>query len=112
MNRNDPLPSWRPGSARDAVEAFLAAAEQVPVAGRVAYFDNDGTLWCERPSYVQLDFFLDAMHVEQRLRHLDHGTPKPVRGPTCRAPSAVKARAKELGEEPGEAEPTDTPRVS
>ena len=55
------LPSWRPGATRDAVEAFLAAAEEVPVADRVAYFDNDGTLWCERPSYVQLDFFLDAL---------------------------------------------------
>ena len=50
MERNDPLPSWRPGTARDALEAFLAAAEEVPVADRVAYFDNDGTLWCERPS--------------------------------------------------------------
>ena len=39
----------------------MAAAEEVPVADRVAYFDNDGTLWCERPSYVQLDFFLDAL---------------------------------------------------
>jgi phosphoserine phosphatase len=61
MDRNDPLPSWRPGDTRDAVEAFLAAAEAVPVVDRVAYFDNDGTLWCERPSYVQLDFFLDAL---------------------------------------------------
>jgi len=61
MDRNDPLPSWRPGSARDALEEFLAAAEEVPVVDRVAYFDNDGTLWCERPSYVQLDFFLDAL---------------------------------------------------
>ena len=61
MERNDPLPSWRPGGTRDALEAFLAAAEGVPVVDRVAYFDNDGTLWCERPSYVQLDFFLDAL---------------------------------------------------
>lgn len=67
MASNDPLPSWRPGSTRDALEAFLTAAEQVPVVDRVAYFDNDGTLWCERPSYVQLDFFLDALrkHVTQ-----------------------------------------------
>ena len=61
MERDDPLPSWRAGGTRDALEAFLAAAEEVPVADRVAYFDNDGTLWCERPSYVQLDFFLDAL---------------------------------------------------
>src|SRR5271156_6998870 len=61
MERDDRLPSWRPGGTRDALEAFLAAAEEVPVADRVAFFDNDGTLWCERPSYVQLDFFLDAL---------------------------------------------------
>src|ERR1700749_4229020 len=60
MERDDRLPSWRPGATRDAPEAFLAAAKEVPVVDRVAYFDNDGTLWCERPSYVQLDFFLDA----------------------------------------------------
>ena len=67
MQGNDSLPSWRPGDSRDAVEAFLAAAEEVPVADRVAYFDNDGTLWCERPNYIQLDFFLDALreHVVQ-----------------------------------------------
>jgi hypothetical protein len=36
MGRNDPLPSWRPGGTRDALEAFLAAAEEVPVVDRVA----------------------------------------------------------------------------
>ncbi len=25
---------------------------------RVAVFDNDGTLWCEKPMYIQLDFLL------------------------------------------------------
>jgi phosphoserine phosphatase len=28
----------------------------VPPAERVATFDNDGTLWCEKPLYVQADF--------------------------------------------------------
>jgi hypothetical protein len=51
------LPSWRPGRTRDAVVAFLAAAEALPVEARVAAFDNDGTLWCEKPTYVQFDFF-------------------------------------------------------
>jgi phosphoserine phosphatase len=27
----------------------------------VAAFDNDGTLWCEKPAYPQLEFFLDAL---------------------------------------------------
>src|SRR4051812_26204408 len=55
------LPSWRPGATRDAVVAFLEAVVEVPVEHRVACLDNDGTLWCERPSYVQLDFFIDAL---------------------------------------------------
>jgi len=55
------LPSWRDGSTRDAILTFLDAAGSVPRAERVACFDNDGTLWCERPTYVQLDFFVDAL---------------------------------------------------
>jgi phosphoserine phosphatase len=30
----------------------------VPLAERVAVFDNDGTLWCEKPMPIQLDFIL------------------------------------------------------
>ena len=57
----DLLPSWRPGAARDSLMAFLDAVVEVPVEERVACFDNDGTLWCERPTYVQFDFFVDAL---------------------------------------------------
>ena len=64
--RREVLPSWRPGATRDAVLAFLDSSVSVPVERRVACFDNDGTLWCERPTYVQLDFFLDAL--ESALR--------------------------------------------
>ena len=55
------LPSWRPGRTRDTLISFLDAAERRPASERVAAFDNDGTLWCERPSYVQLDFMIDAL---------------------------------------------------
>ncbi len=34
---------------------------QVPVADRVAVFDNDGTLWPEKPIPIQLDFTLHRM---------------------------------------------------
>ncbi|WP_028644120.1 HAD family hydrolase [Nocardioides sp. URHA0020] len=65
------LPSWRSGATRDAVVAFLDAARTVPIEQRVACFDNDGTLWCERPTYAQLDFFVDALtsavHADPRL---------------------------------------------
>jgi phosphoserine phosphatase len=59
------LASWRPGPTRDAIIAFLDRVEDIPVDERVAYLDNDGTMWCERPSYVQLDFFIDAL--QQRV---------------------------------------------
>src|SRR3954452_1878625 len=57
----DLLPSWGPGPAREALVAFLDAVLEVPVEERVACFDNDGTLWCEKPTYVQFDFFVDAL---------------------------------------------------
>lgn len=51
------LPSWRPGPTRDSVVAFLEMARDLPVQDRLACFDNDGTLWCERPTYIQYEFF-------------------------------------------------------
>jgi phosphoserine phosphatase len=41
--------------------AFLDDVGDVPVDERVAYLDNDGTMWCEKPGYVQLDFFVNAL---------------------------------------------------
>jgi hypothetical protein len=35
--------------------------EFVPLPERIATFDNDGTLWCEQPLYVQLRFALDRV---------------------------------------------------
>jgi hypothetical protein len=33
----------------------------IPVAERIAVFDNDGTLWSERPVYFQLLFAMDRV---------------------------------------------------
>jgi phosphoglycolate phosphatase-like HAD superfamily hydrolase len=60
----EPLSSWRDGGARDAILRFVnrvaddGSRETVPVDDRVAVFDNDGTLWCEKPMPIQLDFIL------------------------------------------------------
>jgi hypothetical protein len=35
--------------------------DYVAPAERIAVFDNDGTLWCEQPMYVQLAFALDRV---------------------------------------------------
>jgi hypothetical protein len=61
------LASWRDGEARDAVVAFLERLPEVPVGSRLACFDVDGTLWCERPTYVQLDFLVDALGTAVRV---------------------------------------------
>jgi hypothetical protein len=63
----DGLPSWNDGPAKAALVAFVAEVTKpgapgfVPPAERIAVFDNDGTLWCEQPMYVQLAFVLDRV---------------------------------------------------
>lgn len=53
------LPSWKDGSTKSAIVDFVGrATAQVPPEERVAVFDNDGTLWCEKPAYIQLDFLV------------------------------------------------------
>jgi hypothetical protein len=37
------------------------SADFVPVAERIATFDNDGTLWCEQPIYFQGLFVFDRI---------------------------------------------------
>ena len=60
----DPLPSWRGGASKKAIVAFVQrvtgedGSAPVAVEDRLAVFDNDGTLWCEKPMPIQLDFIL------------------------------------------------------
>jgi phosphoserine phosphatase len=63
----DPLPSWNDGPAKQSIITFVTkvttpgSPDFVPVAERIAVFDNDGTLWCEQPIPVQLYFALDRV---------------------------------------------------
>ena len=63
----DPLPSWNDGKAKQSIVEFVGnvtksgSPDFVPVAERIATFDNDGTLWCEQPLPVQLYFALDRV---------------------------------------------------
>lgn len=53
------LDSWNDGPTKSAIVDFVGrATEQVAPEERVAVFDNDGTLWCEKPAYIQLDFLV------------------------------------------------------
>jgi phosphoserine phosphatase len=54
------LVSWTDTPTRAAITSFVEALT-IPVEDRVAVFDNDGTLWCEKPMPIQLDFNLRGL---------------------------------------------------
>jgi phosphoserine phosphatase len=62
MAAGDALPSWNDGPAKAAITAFVervtTGPDAVPVEERIAVFDNDGTLWTEKPMPVELVFIL------------------------------------------------------
>lgn len=63
----DPLPSWNEGPAKSAIIDFVGRVTHeggpdfVAPEQRIATFDNDGTLWCEQPMYVQAAFSVDRV---------------------------------------------------
>ena len=62
-----PLPSWSEGTIKATILDFVrrvtteGSSDFVPAPERIATFDNDGTLWCEQPNYVQAFFLLDRV---------------------------------------------------
>jgi hypothetical protein len=67
VGQGDPLPSWNDGAAKRAILEFVrrttadGGPDVVPVSQRIACFDNDGTLWVERPIYFQFAFAIDRV---------------------------------------------------
>ena len=65
-----PLPSWNEGATKNAILKFVAdvtnpsSPNYVAPADRIAVFDNDGTLWTEKPVMPQAAF------VFQRIQQL------------------------------------------
>ncbi|MBT2494479.1 haloacid dehalogenase-like hydrolase [Microbacterium sp. ISL-59] len=63
MTDHSSLPSWRDTTTRRAIEAFVASVTEgpdaVPVEERIAVFDNDGTLWSEKPMPTQLHYVVE-----------------------------------------------------
>ena len=63
----DPLPSWNDTATKKAIITFVESVttkgspDFVPPAERIATFDNDGTLWSEKPVYFQLIFAIDRV---------------------------------------------------
>jgi len=64
-SRPGSLATWNDGPARSQILDFVARVTEqggpdfVPPAERIATFDNDGTLWCEQPLFVQAFFLID-----------------------------------------------------
>ena len=54
------LTSWNDGATTRAIVEFVerTVSSAVPAEERVAVFDNDCTLWCEKPMPTQADFIL------------------------------------------------------
>ncbi|BBO76213.1 haloacid dehalogenase [Desulfosarcina widdelii] len=69
VQATDPLPSWNDGQTKQSILTFVekvttsGSPDFVPVAERIATFDNDGTLWSEQPMYFQLFFALDRVKI-------------------------------------------------
>jgi hypothetical protein len=63
----DQLPSWNEGPAKAAITQFVerttrdGSPDFVAPELRIATFDNDGTLWCEQPNYVQVVFAVSRL---------------------------------------------------
>ncbi len=77
---SDQLPSWNDGASKKAIVDFVGRVTReggpdfVPIPERIATFDNDGTLWSEKPAPFQLVFAFDqvktmaAKHPEWKTR--------------------------------------------
>jgi hypothetical protein len=58
INAFDSLPSWDDGALKKDIISYVkkvttkGSNDFIPIENRIATFDNDGTLWAEKP-YVQ-----------------------------------------------------------
>jgi hypothetical protein len=81
----DPLQSWNAGPTKQALLNFVERVTQpqspqfVRPTERIAAFDNDGTLWCEQPMYVQAQFVVDRVR-QLSPQHPEWRTLQPFQG--------------------------------
>jgi phosphoglycolate phosphatase-like HAD superfamily hydrolase len=81
----DPLPSWNDTAPQKSIIAFVERVTKegtpdfVPIADRIATFDNDGTLWVEAPMYTQIIFSFDRVK-QLAPQHPEWKTKQPFKG--------------------------------
>src|SRR5262245_37994148 len=65
--QGEPLPSWNDTDARRGIIDFVTRVTReggpdfVPAADRIATFDNDGTLWVEKPAPAEVYFIFERV---------------------------------------------------
>lgn len=80
----DPLPSWNDTATKTKILEFVDAvtdpdgASYVEPEARIATFDNDGTLWNEKPAYGEIMFALDRVRSLAQV-HPEWKTQEPFR---------------------------------
>ena len=63
----DTLASWNDGAVKSAIVDFVRrvttqeSPDFVAPVERIAVFDNDGTLWCEKPMPIEVGFMLQRL---------------------------------------------------
>ncbi len=95
----DPLPAWNSGTTKQRIIDFVARVTDsnistfVPVNERIATFDNDGTLWSEKPTYFQLLFIIDRVK-SMADDHPEWKTTQPFKAVLDNDMAALKAAGK------------------
>ena len=96
----DPLPSWNNDTSKKAIIKFVKTITEhnspdfVPVAQRIATFDNDGTLWSEQPLYFQGIYALDRIKAMAK-DHPEWKTTEPFKSALAGDMKGVMATGKE-----------------
>lgn len=81
----DPLPSWNDTAPKKNIIDFVERVTKqggpdfVPVADRIATFDNDGTLWVEAPLYTQFVFSFERVR-QLAPQHPEWKNKQPFKG--------------------------------
>lgn len=84
VKAENPLPSWNDGTAKESIITFVEQVTDknsetyVKPQERIAVFDNDGTLWAEKPIYFQLAFVVDRIK-ELAPQHPEWKTEQPYK---------------------------------
>jgi phosphoglycolate phosphatase-like HAD superfamily hydrolase len=117
QQNSDPLPSWRDGATKRAILDFIrdattaGAADYIAPADRLAVFDNDGTLWPEKPIYTEVAFAME------HLRALAQDHPELTNNQSLRAalagdvPAVALSGLRGMGEVVMAAESNTTPEM-